>query len=236
MLFRSLAICGAAAAFVGMASVEADAFGRYHRGGKIVTCYKKVSTPPVYRTVMTRVMVRPSSCSQVSTPPTYGVQAHEVVVRPSYQVVHSKPAVYGRVKVVKQVRPARTRWKRSRCHGEYKCAVTTPAKYRTRTKRVMVEPRQNWVETRPAVKGVVHQKVMVHPGTVRQVCQPAVYETVAKQVLVSPGTSHWVPAQHTGHAVAYHQSVQHVPQPVPHAPAMRYSRPAPMPSYHHPLK
>ncbi|MEM8743241.1 MAG: hypothetical protein AAGF14_01255 [Pseudomonadota bacterium] len=221
MLFRSLAICGTAAVFAVVASADADAFGRYHRGGKFKTCYKKVTTPPVYKTVHERVMVRPANCHQVRTPPTYGVQAQEVVVRPSYQVVHSKPAVYGRVNVVKQVRPARTRWKRMGC-GEYKCAVTTPAKYRTRSKRVMVQPRTSWVETRPAVKQVVHQKVMVHPGTAREVCEPAVYKTVAKQVMVSPGATRWVPVQ----PAAYHHPVPHAPHPV---------APAPM-SYHPPMK
>lgn len=222
MFVRSLAICGVAAVFAGLTSANADAFGRYHGGGKYKTCYKKVKTPPVYRTVTERVMVRPASCHQVRTPPTYGVQAQEVVVQPAYQVVHSKPAVYDRVKVVKQVRPPRTRWKSMGC-GEYKCAVTKPAKYRTRTKRVMVQPRTSWVETRPAVKGVVHRKVMVHPGTVRQVCEPAVYKTVARQVMVSPGTTRWVPVQPVAHPVAYRR-------PVPHPVA-----PPPM-SYHPPMK
>lgn len=231
MFVRSLAIFGAAAAFVAVNSADASAFFRGHRGGKIVTCYKRVMTPAVYKTVMTRVMVSPATCSQYRTPPTYGTVAQEVMVQPSYQVVHSKPAVYGRIRVTKQVRPARTRWMRNRCHGGgYRCSVTTPAKYRTRSKRVMMQPRQSWVETRPAVMGVEHRQVMLNAGTVRQACQPAVYQTVAQRVLVSPGTEHWVRAEHTGHAYTYHQTPHRAPaysQPVMHRP-VQHMRHAPL--------
>lgn len=225
MFARSLAIVGASAFFAAAHSADADAFGRHHHGGKYKTCYKRVSTPPVYKTVTRQVMVRPATCSQYRTPPTYGTVAHEVMLQPSYQVVHQTPAVYGRVQVTKMVRPARTRWKRSCCGGcgEYRCAVTTPAKYRTRTKRVMVQPSQHWVETKPAVKGVVHKQVMLDAGKLKQVCQPAQYETVTEQVMVSPGTSHWVPVAHTGHAytyhstpVRYHQPAQYHPGHAPH--------------------
>jgi hypothetical protein len=227
MFVRSLAIVGAAAAFVAVNIADADAFFRGPRRGKIVTCYKRFVTPAVYKTVMTRVMVSPATCSQYRTPPTYGTVAHQVMVQPSYQVVHSKPAVYGRIQVTRQVRPARTRWMRRGCRGEgYRCSVTTPARYRTRSKRVMMQPRQSWVETRPAVMGVEHRQVMLSAGTVRQTCQPAVYETVAQRVLVSPGTEHWVRAAHTGHAYTYHQTPYQAPAyqhpvqytPMPHAP------------------
>lgn len=236
MFVRSLAIFGAAVAFVAVTSADADAFFRHLRGGKIINCYKRVMTPAVYKTVMTRVMVRPASCSQYRTPPTYGTVAQQVVVQPAHQVVHAKRAVYGRVQVTKQVRPARTRWMRRGCHGaDYKCSVTTPARYRTRSKRVMVQPAQNWVETRPAVTGVVHKQVVLNAGTVRQTCQPAIYENVARQVMVSPGTEQWVPAQHTGHAVTYHQTPIQAPvyrpavyhQPRQHAP-MHHMQHAPL--------
>ena len=215
MFVRSLTIFGAVAAFLAVNSADADAFGRYHGGGKYMTCYKKVVTPPVYRTVTERVMVTPATCSQYRTPPTYGTTAYEVVVQPSTQVVHSKRAVYGRVQVTRQVRPAHTRWVRNRCHGgNYKCAVTTPPKYRTHSKRVMIQPRTAWVETRPAVKRVVHRQVMLDPGKVRQVCQPAVYQTVTRQVMVSPGTEHWVPALNTAYPATTRQPVQtYNPQP-----------------------
>ena len=232
MFVRSIAIIGAAAAFVAVNSADADAFFRGHRGGKIVTCYKKVMTPAVYKTVMKRVMVRPASCSQYRTPATYGTVAQQVMIQPSRQVVHHTPAVYGRVQVTKQVRPARTRWKRRSCHGGgYRCAVTTPAKYRTRSKRVMMQPSQNWVETRPAVMGVQHRQVMLNAGTVKQTCTPAVYETVAQRVMVSPGTVQWVPAQHTGHAVTYHQMPHSRPvhhQPVHHSPGHHGHHPVPL--------
>lgn len=239
MFVRTLAIFGAVSLFVAAHASEADAFGRHHRSGGYKTCYKKVTTPPVYQTVMKRVVVRPASCAQHRTPPTYGTVAQEVVVQPARQVVHHKPAVYGRVKEVREVRPARTHWVRGRgCHGaDYKCAVTKPAKYRTRTKRVMVEAGHNWVETKPAVKSVVHRQVVVNPGTVRQVCQPAVYGTVAQQVMVSPGTEQWVPVAHSGHNYTRHQvaaqySAPVVQHPVQYAPAARYHH-----SRHHmPLK
>ncbi len=232
MFVRSLAYIGAAAAFVAVNSADADAFFRGHRGGKTVTCYKRVMTPAVYKTVMKQVMVRPASCSQHRTPATYGTVAQQVMVQPARQVVHTKPAVYGRVQVTKQVRPARTRWMRRSCHGGgYRCAVTTPAKYRTRSKRVMMQPSQNWVETRPAVMGVQHRQVMISPGTVKQTCQPAVYQTVAQRVLVSPGTEQWVPAQHTGHSVTYHQTPHRAPvyrQPVHHQPMHHMQHHAPL--------
>ncbi|MEE8308025.1 MAG: hypothetical protein V3R81_12220, partial [Gammaproteobacteria bacterium] len=63
MFVRSLAIFGAAAAFVAVNIADANAFGRHHRRGKIINCYKRVMTPAVYKTVMTQVMVRPASCS-----------------------------------------------------------------------------------------------------------------------------------------------------------------------------
>lgn len=215
MFVRYLTIFGAAAAFLAVNSTDADAFSRYSRGGKYKTCYKKVVTPPVYRTVTQRVMVSAATCSQYRTPPTYGTAAREVVVQPSYQIVHSKPAVYGRVQVTKMVRPARTRWVRRGCRGaDYKCAVTTPAKYRTRSKRVMVAPRTAWVETRPAVKQVVYTQVMLTSGKVRQVCQPAVYQTVTRQIMVSAGTEQWVPVLNAGYQAATRQRVQtYSPQP-----------------------
>lgn len=234
MFVRYLTIFSALAAFLVVNSADADAFGRFHRGTKYMTCYKKVVTPPVYRTVTERVMVTPATCSQYRTPPTYGTAAHEVVVQPSYQVVHSTPAVYGRIQVTKMVRPARTRWVRRGCRGDgYKCAVTTPAKYRTRSKRVMVTQRQAWVETRPAVKQMVQTRVMLDPGKVRQVCQPAVYQTVSRQVMVSPGTAHWVPAFNSGYQVAARQPVQtYSPQPR----RTRSYRPAVHRGYVKPLK
>lgn len=238
MFVRSLALLGAVTLFVAAQAPEANAFGRHHQSGSYKTCYKRVTTPPVYQTVMKQVVIRPASCSQYRTPPTYGTVAQEVVVQPAHQVVHYTPAVYGRVDVVKQVRPERTRWVSGRgCHGDdYRCAVTKPAKYRTRSKRVVVEASQNWVETRPAVKSVVHRQVVLNSGAVRQVCQPAEYGTVAQQVMVSPGTEQWVPVAHTGHSYTRHhagvQPVQYsapvMQQPVQYAPAPSY--------YHPPLK
>jgi hypothetical protein len=232
MFVRSLAIFGAAAAFVAVNSADADAFFRNHRGGKIINCYKRVMTPAVYKTVMTQVMVRPASCSQYRTPPTYGTVAQEVMLQPSYQVAHTKPAVYGRVQVTRQVRPARTRWMRRGCRGgDYRCSVTTPARYRTRSKRVMMQPSQTWVETRPAVMGVEHRQVMLSAGTVKQTCQPAVYETVAERVLVSPGTEHWVLARHTEHVPRYHRAQYSAPEysrPLQHPPMRQMPHGAPL--------
>ena len=209
MFVRSLTIFSAVAVMIAVTSTDAGAFGRYHGGGKYMTCYKKVVTPPVYRSVTERVMVTPASCSQYRTPPVYGTVAQEVVVRPSTQIVHTKRAVYDRVQVTRQVRPERTRWVRRNCRGgDYRCAVTTPAKYRTRSKRVMIEPRRKWVETRPAVKRVVHRQVVLNPGEVRQVCQPAVYRTAVRQVMVHPGSERWVLAPTGGSPAVYRRPVR----------------------------
>ena len=209
MFVRSMTIFGAVAIIAGLTSADADAFGRYSRGGKYMTCYKKVVTPPVYRSVTERVLVTPATCSNYRTPPTYGTAAQQVVVKRATQVVHTERAVYDKVHVTKMVRPARTRWVRRHCRGGgYKCAVTTPPKYRTRSQRVMIHPRQKWVETRPAVTRVVHRKVMLSPGQVRQVCRPAVYRTVVRQVMVSAGTVHWVPAPVMRQPVVFRRPVQ----------------------------
>lgn len=220
MFIRSLSVLGAAAAMLAAYSADAGAFGQsYRSGGAYKVCYRKVVIPPVYRTITERVMVRPAVCAQHRTPPSYGVTAREVVVRPATQIVRSKPAVYGSVQETRMVRPARTRWTRSRCVGaDYRCAVTTPAKYRTHAKRVVIAPRSTWVETRPAVKRVVRQRVMLHPGSMRQLCQPAVYRTVTRRVMVSPGSVQWVPVAYPGQAAAYQRT------PYSSAPATRTAR------------
>ncbi len=220
MFIRSLSVLGAAAAMLAAYSADAGAFGQSYRSGKYRVCYKRVVIPPVYRTITERVMVRPAVCVQHRTPPSYGVTAREVVVRPATQIVRTRPAVYGSVQETRMVRPARTRWTRSRCVGaDYRCAVTTPAKYRTHAKRVVIAPRSTWVETRPAVKRVVRQRVMLHPGSMRQLCQPAIYRTVTRQVMVSPGREYWVPAPaaYGGQAAVY--------RPTPYStPATRTTR------------
>ncbi len=209
MIIRSLSVLGAAAAMLAAYSADAGAFGLKYKSGKYMTCYKRVVIPPVYRTITERVMVRPAVCARHRTPPSYGVTAREVVVRPATQIVRTRPAVYGSVQVTRMVRPARTRWTRSRCYGaDYRCAVTTPAKYRSHAKRVVITPRSTWVETRPAVKRMVQQRVMLHPGSVRQVCQPAIYRTVTRQVMVSPGREYWAlaPAAYGAQAAVYRQT------------------------------
>ncbi len=227
MFIRSLSIFGAAAAFLAVQGADAGASSlKYSGNGKYRVCYKRVVSPPVYRTVTERVMVSPASCTQQRTPPVYGTTQRQVVVKPAYQVVRTKRAVYGRVQVTKQVRRARTRWVRRGCRGaDYKCAEITPAKYKTKSKRVLVEPARNWVETRPAVTGVVQERVVIRAGTVRQVCRPAVYQTVTRQVMVSPGREQWVLAQPAPRPVVYQQPAvyRQPPQSRPYRPAMRYT-------------
>ena len=197
MFARSIAVLGAASIFAATAG-DADARGRRHGCCQTTACYQKVMTPPVYKTVMVKVMVQPERCTLVSTPAVYKTQQQQVVVQPARQVVHTTPAVYGRVQETVQVRAGYTRWKtrRSRrgcCGVEYRCAVTVPPKFATRTRRVQVQAASHWVETKPAVMGVVNRQVMVSPGSSRRVCQPAVYKTMAKQVMISAGTAQWVP-------------------------------------------
>lgn len=194
MFARSIALLGAAAMFAGVAGADAQAGRRGCCQPKV--CYQKVVSPPVYRTVMTQVMVQPERCTVVQTPPVYQTQQQQVVVQPARQVVHTNPAVYGRTNVTEIVRAGYTKWRTRRgcCGVEYKCAVEVPARYRTRSQRVLVQPASHWVETTPAVHGVVNRQVLVSAGTARRVCQPPVYQTVAKQVLVSAGTEQWVQA------------------------------------------
>lgn len=220
MFARSIAVLGAASVFAVAAGADADARGKRRGCCQTTTCYQKVMTPPVYKTVMVKVMVQPQRCTLVATPPVYRTEQQHVVVEPARQVVHSQPAVYGRVQETVQVRAGYTRWKRKRSRGccgvEYRCAVTVPPKFATRTRRVEVQPATHWVETKPAVMGVVNRQVMVSPGTSRRVCQPAVYQMVPKQVMVSPATVHWAPAASTcGQPAVLHQQPVVVPQPVP---------------------
>ncbi len=196
MFARSIAVLGAAAAV--MTSAEAGAFGRNKGCCQPTVCYQQVVTPPVYKTVMERVLVQPAHCTHVRTPPVYGTKAQTVVVEPARQVARVTPAVYGKVRTTEMVRPGYTKWKhrRGRCGEHYKCAVQVPPKYRTVKRCVEVQPARHWVETKPAVMGVVHRRVMISPGSVRKVCHPAVYKTVARQVMVSPGSTQLVPASH----------------------------------------
>ena len=194
MIARSIVVLGAALAV--MTTADANAFGRKHGCCQPKVCYKKVVTPPVYKTVMERVLVQPARCTNVHTPPVYGTKPQTVVVEPERQVARVIPAVYGKVKTTELVRPGYTKWKhkRGRCGVHYKCAVEVPPKYRKVKRCAVVQPARYWVETKPAVMGIVHRRVMIHPGSVRKVCHPAVYKTVARQVMVSPGSEHWVSA------------------------------------------
>lgn len=196
MFARSIAIAGAAAIAAGVAGSDAQAFGRHHkRCCQPTVCYKQVMSPPVYKTVMVRVMVRPETCTDLQTPPVYGVKPERVLLQPERRVAHYTPAVHEWVRETYLARPGYTKWKTRRgCCGELvKCAIDVPPLYRSRARRVEVTPASHWVETRPAVTGVIERRVMIRPGSVRRVCQPPVYEMVPKQVLVSPGTAHWVP-------------------------------------------
>ncbi|MDH3579013.1 MAG: hypothetical protein OEM91_00100 [Hyphomicrobiales bacterium] len=200
MFARSIAVLGATIVGGGVASTAAEAFGRHHGCCQTTACYQKVVSAPVYKTVMTKVMVQPARCTNVQTPPVYGTQPQRVVLEPARQYTRSAPPVYGRVRVTEMVHPGHTKWKHKRgcCGVEYKCAVTVAPKYRTTSRRVQVRPASAWIETKPAVTGIVHRQVVISPGSVRKVCHPAVYKTVAKQVLVSAGTEQWVPAAHGG--------------------------------------
>ncbi len=200
MFARSIALLGAATMFAAIAGADAEARGKRHGCCQATSCYQKVMSPPVYRTVMVKVMVQPERCNVVQTPPVYQTQHQQVVVQPARQIVHATPAVYGKVRVSEQVSPGYTKWKRTRgcCGVEYKCAVSVAPRYRTRTQRVQVQAASHWVETKPAVTGVMARQVLVSPGSSHRVCQPAVYQTVAKQVLVSAGTEQWVPVAQGG--------------------------------------
>lgn len=201
MFARSIALLGAATLFAGLAGADAQAFGKRHGCCQPKTCYKKVVSPPVYKTVMKKVMVRPERCSKVRTPPVYETRRRRVMVKPERRVVHRTPPVYDRVKVRQKVRPGYTRWKTRRgcCGVEYKCAVHVPPKFRTRKQRVKVREASSRVEVRPAVYKTVKRKVMVRPGRTRRVCEPPVYRTVPRKVMVRPGKARWVPVRGCGY-------------------------------------
>lgn len=193
MFARSFALLGAALAFTGLASAAADA--GFRKGCcRPTVCYQQVMTPPVYETVMEKVMVQPGRCTVVQTPPVYRSEPQRVVLQPERKVVHATPAVYGKVAETVMVRPGYVKMKHRRgpCGGTT-CAVTVPPKFKTRCRKVVVQPASYRVEVQPAVMGVVNRQVMVSPGSSRRVCEPPVYKMVPRQVMVSPGRTQLVP-------------------------------------------
>lgn len=195
MFARSLALLGAALIFSGLAGTAADA--GFRRGCcQPTVCYQQVTTPPVYRTVMERVMVQPERCAMVQTPPVYRTERQQVVLEPERKVVHTIPAIYGKAAETVMVRPGYMKLKHRRgpCGGTT-CAVSVPPKFKTICRKVVVRPASYRVEVKPAVMGMVDRQVMVSPGESRRVCQPPVFRTVAKQVMVSPGTTRMVAVQ-----------------------------------------
>ena len=201
MFTRSIALFGAALAFVAVNGTSALA-GGYHHTAKAQhygapasrACYKKVRSPDVYRTVRTKVMVQPGTCHTVRNPAEYAWTQRPVVVKPERVIHHQTPALYQRVAVNQVVRPAQAVWVRKRWHGEaYMCRETRPAVHRVSHRRVMVAPPSVQAQVIPAKVRMVDQRVLVRPGTSQQYCQPPVYQWVDQRVLVRPGAEAWVP-------------------------------------------
>jgi len=143
--FRILAGAAvAAAALLGSPAAEAG-------GGCIgASCYRLVTDPPVYKSVVTVHKARPIK-----------VRKARVHVRKAHHVV-------------KRHRPLKAGYG----IGQRRHQVV-PAQYEYVTDRVMVEPERRIAQTRPAVIGTVTDKVMIAPATRRwEVTRDANGETI----------------------------------------------------------
>ena len=157
------------------------------------SCYKLVTTPPVYGTVKETYQVRPSGSQAQVIPAEYDYVNETVMVHPARKIARTVRARYETVTEKVMVRPAGKRWEVTRdAHGRtVGCWVETPAKYGYVSRRVEVEPASVVYEHVPAVYAQHQRKIMVRPTQVVHHHIPAAYETRKRSVLISPGGQHW---------------------------------------------
>jgi hypothetical protein len=168
------------------------------------TCYEKVVTPPVYRSVNETVQVRPAHSIAHRTPAQYQTVHEQVVLRPAQSVAREIPAQLGTVAHQVMVSPARKEWQvTTDAHGRHiGCWVVIPAQYALQHRTVVVRPAQVVHETIPAVLGTQPRHVLVRPAQVHHQVIPAEYATRQRIEQVAPATARWQPIDgrpHGGH-------------------------------------
>jgi hypothetical protein len=170
-------------------------------GGGCTTCYQKVVTPPVYRTVPETVMVRPAQTVAHRTPAEYGTVHEKVLVRPAQTVARHIPAVMGSVAETVMVSPARKEWQVTvDAHGrKIGCWVKIPAQYATQHRTVVVRPASVAHDVIPAQYGVQARTVMTRPAQVHHQVIPAEFATRHRTEMVQPATASWQPLGRHGH-------------------------------------
>jgi hypothetical protein len=157
------------------------------------SCYRLVTSPPVYGSVAENVMVQPARTVARHIPAEFSTVEEKILVRPGRTIAHHTPAVLKDEAETVMVSPASKRWQVTHnAHGQVEgCWVVVPAQYATRHRTVVVAPASVQHEVIPAEYGVRQRTVMVRPAGVEHNTIPAVYETRHRQVIVSHGSQSW---------------------------------------------
>jgi hypothetical protein len=178
-----------------VAMLMAVATPAFAGGQGCATCYQKVVTPPVYRTVNETVQVRPAQTIAHVTPAQYGTVHEKVVVRPGHTIARTIPAEHGVVAEKVMVSPARKEWQVTvDAHGrKIGCWVHVPAQYAVRHHTVVTRPAAVVHEHVAPVYGVRAHTVVTRPAQVHHQVIPAEYATRQRHEMVAPPTASWQP-------------------------------------------
>lgn len=162
------------------------------------SCYKLVSTPPVYDTVNENYVVRPERTFSRVIPAQYESVTEQVVLRPERRIARHIPAQYRTVSEKVLISQATRRWEVSRdAYGQTTgCWVDVPAQYGYQQRTVEVSPASVDYDVVSAVYGQRSRRVMVSASRVVHETVPAEYATRQRQVMVSPGSQHWARARY----------------------------------------
>lgn len=214
--FRILAGAAvAAAALLGSPAAEAG-------GGCIgASCYRLVTAPPVYKSVVTVHKARPVKVRTARVhvhkahvvkrhrplkagygigqrreqvvPARYEYVTDRVMVEPERRIAQTRPAVIGTVTDYVMLAPATRRWEVTRdANGEtIGCWVDVPAQYGYQSRTVEMVAASVDYITIPAVYEDRQRKVMVRPTYVQREERPFGYGS--RQVQASPGSQYWAP-------------------------------------------
>ena len=157
-------------------------------------CYARVLTPPKYKIVTEKVLVKEGGEKVVTIPAKYEWVTEKVLVKEAGEKLITIPPVY------------KTVTERVMVKGPGKKLVTIPAVYKTVTEKVLVSPAHTeWKKgtgpiTRvneitgeimclvkvPAKYKTITKRVMVKPPQTKEIEIPPVYKTITKRVLVKP--------------------------------------------------
>ncbi len=157
-------------------------------------CYARVLTPPKYKTVTERVLVKEAGEKLITIPAKYEWVEEKVLVKEGGEKIVTIPPVY------------KTVTERVMVKAPGKKLVTIPAVYKTVTEKVLVSPEHTeWKKGTgpiekvneitgeimclvkvPAVYKTVTKRVMVKPPQTKEIETPPVYKTITKRVLVKP--------------------------------------------------